>query len=392
MNNRSRILFVSLCVFMLLPMCILSAFADGFDSGSGTQDDPYIIKTSEQLIQLSSSVSAGDSYEGKYIRLESDIVLNDTTELLWTQTARVWIPIGNPNTPFDGSFDGNGYSVSGAYINSESDSVGLFGVVGENGKVFSLTVVNSDMKGNSGTGGIAGVNNGSITYCYNKSIVRGETESGGIAGINNGIIANCTNSGWVGNKDNAGGIAGLNCGSIENCLNIATVNSSFSAAGGITAENRGNISKCCNTGLIMNDFGLAGSIACVSNGGSFSECYYLDGYTPDKFGTKLTESQMRDQASFVGFDFDNIWIMGEGEYLYPVLREEIISENGSNSSAESEEAATGTESDDAGGTSAAEPAQKQSYAIWVLLATLVILVIAKAIVGYVTKNKSQNNE
>ncbi len=385
MNNFSRITSLLLCIVVLLPLCLLSASADGFDSGSGTKDDPYIIKTAEQLSYLSASVSAGDSFEGKYMILESDIVLNETDDLLWTEAAKKWLPIGNPNTAFDGYFDGNGHTVSGVYVDSSSDSVGLFGVVGTSGKVFSLTVINSDLKGNRSTGGIAGTNNGSITYCHNKSTVRGETESGGIAGTNNGVVANCSNSGWVGNKDNAGGIAGLNHGNIENCLNIATVNSDFSAAGGIVAENHGNVSKCCNTGLIINDFGLSGSIACISDG-SISECYYLDGYTPDKFGTKLTEEQMRDSASFSGFDFNNIWVMGEGEYPYPVLREEIPSETVSESDV-SEEASSDTVSDCSGCVSETEPEQKESYAFWVLLSILVILVIAKAIVWYVNKKK-----
>lgn len=387
MNKLSRIPPVLLCVFVLLPLCLLSASADGFDSGSGTKDDPYVITTADQLTYLSSSVSAGDSFEGKYIKLGADIVLNDTSDLLWAQSAQKWVPIGNPNTAFDGYFDGNGHTVSGAYVSSSGDCVGFFGIVGEKGSVISLTLANGDIGGNNSCGGIAGVNKGSIIGCRNLSAVRGEINVGGIAGLNNGSISRCENLGWIGNKGNNGGIAGLNNGSIENCRNSAAVDGGYSTAGGIAAENKGSISKCCNDGIIISEFGLAGSISAVSDEGSIEDCYYLDGYTLDKYSSKLTEAQMRDKSSFVGFDFDNIWVMGEDEYLYPMLREYVATETASTPDEVSEEASSDTVSDCSDCVSVTEPEQKDSYSFWVLLSILVILVIAKAIVGYVNKKK-----
>lgn len=394
MNKLSHIPFLLLCILLLSSFCFSSVFAesdiwdgstaDGFDSGSGTKDDPYIIKSAEQLSLLSSSVSAGDGFGGKYIRLDADIALNGTGDLLWTENAKKWTPIGNPNTAFDGFFDGNGHTVSGAYIDSAGNSVGLFGVIGKNGKVSSLTVADSDISGNHSSGGIAGVNNGTISHCRNNGAVRGESETGGIAGTNNGTISNCSNSGWIGNKGNDGGIAGLNCGIIENCYNIGTVDGGYSAAGGITAENRGSIKKCYNTGLIISEYGLSGSIVGVSDGGNVGDCYYLDGYTPDKFGAKLTESQMQTQASFAGFDFDKVWTMGKGEYLHPTLREYSEPEDTSEPVSVPDETSSEPlpiESE------TKEPEQKESYSLWVLLSILGILAIAKAIVWYVNKKK-----
>lgn len=56
------------------------SIAQGFASGSGSADDPYLIKTAEQLAFFAQSVNSANSYQDTYIRLESDILLNDTTD------------------------------------------------------------------------------------------------------------------------------------------------------------------------------------------------------------------------------------------------------------------------------------------------------------------------
>ena len=61
--------------------------ADGFAGGSGTEEDPYIIMTAEQLAYFAQSVNSGDRYYDTYIRMDSDIQLNDTTDWeYWGQT------------------------------------------------------------------------------------------------------------------------------------------------------------------------------------------------------------------------------------------------------------------------------------------------------------------
>ena len=52
-----------------------------------------------------------------------------------------WQPIGTPDNPYEGTFNGGGYSISGLYINSDTDdNVGLFGTVGEDGTVKNVGV------------------------------------------------------------------------------------------------------------------------------------------------------------------------------------------------------------------------------------------------------------
>lgn len=396
MNSKKIVFSV---VFILLFTLILpfSAVAEGdiwdgssdngFESGSGTQADPYIIKTASQLAFLSKSVSGGESYKDRYIKLDGDILLNEVSDILWTEGAKEWLPVGNPITPFEGFFDGGEHKIIGVYISSGSDSQGLFGVIGENGTVISLTVSNSSISGNNASGGIAGTSNGTIAYCRNNDAVRGATNAGGIVGINNGTVSSCANYGWVGNGGNDGGIAGLNCGTIENCYNNGTVDGGYSAAGGITAENRGTVSKCYNAGFIISEYGLAGGIVC-NNSGTVTECYYLDfGTHTDKLGAKLSQDEMQNKDTFIGFDFEKVWTFdGESDYLYPTLRKYSPESQPPQSGNQSGEVSSPDEASSV--TSEEEPpVPKKSYALWVLLAVLVVLVAIKAIIWYIQKRK-----
>lgn len=399
MNNKKAAAVIALVLLLLslMPVSALAedavwdgSVAEGFETGSGTKDDPYVIKTASQLAFLSQSVSGGDSFKDKYITLESDIALNKTDDLLWTESAVKWASIGNPVTCFDGFFDGLGHTISGVCTATGSDATGLFGVIGENGSVFNLTVASSSIGGNISVGAIAGINNGKIYYCRNNDAVRGAQNAGGIAGTNNGTVFGCANYGWVGNGGNDGGIAGLNCGTIENCYNVATVDGGYFAAGGIAAENRGTISKCYNAGYIISEYGIAGGIA-YENSGNISSCYYLDlGTGTDRFGTKLLQSEMTVKQSFDGFDFEKIWCFNtESDFLYPVFQA-VSDGNTSQGNTEITSQTSNGEGQSAEISDASDTLPKpkeKSYALWVLLGVLVILVAIKAAIWFIQKRK-----
>lgn len=139
--------------------------ADGFAGGSGTEEDPYIIVTAEQLAYFAQSVNSGDRCYDTYIRMDSDIQLNDTTDWEhWGQTdengsiispVNVWTPIGD-NQWFNCIFDGNGHIVSGVYINNEKNNQGLFGEC--NGTIKNVGVLDSYIHGSGNVGGIIAVN------------------------------------------------------------------------------------------------------------------------------------------------------------------------------------------------------------------------------------------
>ena len=67
---------------------------------------------------LDDSINGG-KYSNKYYILTDDIDLNNN----------LWLPIGNSDFPFVGSFDGNGHTIYNLKLSNNYENVGLFGVV-----------------------------------------------------------------------------------------------------------------------------------------------------------------------------------------------------------------------------------------------------------------------
>ena len=89
------------------------------------------VKSVEGLLELAAKVNNGDSeWTSANIALEGDIDLADLN--LVKSTASNWIPIGTPENPFKGTFNGKGYSIKNLYI-EESEAkegkayIGFFG-------------------------------------------------------------------------------------------------------------------------------------------------------------------------------------------------------------------------------------------------------------------------
>lgn len=120
-------------------------------------DTVFELSTAEQLLGLSQLANGGNTFEGKTIKLKADIDLNP----MWNATTKVdsagtvtlasaannvWVPI----PLFKGTFDGNGYSVSGIYSHTDFEvpatEIHYFGGFIdqlENGKVCNLIINNS---------------------------------------------------------------------------------------------------------------------------------------------------------------------------------------------------------------------------------------------------------
>ena len=136
-----------------------------------------------------------------------------------------WTPIGNAQNPYTGTFDGQGYTISGLYFNHDYlDVVGLFG--SNSGTIKNVTIVDSYLHGQQFIGGVCGYNLNEVTNCSYTGIVQGnetETYAGGVSGCNAGKITNCYTAGAVSGKKGIGGVCGINGGSIIACYNIGTV-------------------------------------------------------------------------------------------------------------------------------------------------------------------------
>jgi hypothetical protein len=113
--------------------------------------------------------------------LSADYILTGNITL-----TKNWTPIGiaSPSASrFNGTFDGNGFTISGLTINTPTASnLGMFGVIGS-GTVKNLGLVDVNITGYSNVGGVAGqIVNGTVTNCFVTGNVAGTTV-GGIVGV-----------------------------------------------------------------------------------------------------------------------------------------------------------------------------------------------------------------
>ena len=234
--------------------------------GAGTEQNPYIIKTTEHLSEIQKMVADGDSFAGAYFQIANDVSLPTN-----------WTPIGTRGTAFSGHIDGNhkkltvpagekpllgcvnGASVKDLSIYGEQiEGAGLvddFTGVGLSGSAVVLD--NITLKSGSKTlkSGLvaAGAGNGyasasagfvmTIRNCTIESnVVVGytgtESQIGSFAGRFQGTIENCTSSATVKGKNYVGGIIGTRDNAMAQCVVKnstfhGTVESSGSYAGGI---------------------------------------------------------------------------------------------------------------------------------------------------------------
>lgn len=108
-----------------------------------------------------------------------------------------WLPMeaGEYGTPYQGTFDGQGYAITGLKIRyGASDfysGTGLFETLGQNGVIQNLGLINTDIEVAAGTvGSFCGSNNGIIQNCYNTGSL---TVSEGYQSFMHGIAASGNN-------------------------------------------------------------------------------------------------------------------------------------------------------------------------------------------------------
>lgn len=120
-----------------------------FVEGDGSQSSPYVINTAEEFVLMLISDS-----EGKYYKLGTDIIINDTSAENWTQNAKKWFT-SNDIPTFKGNLDGNSHNVSGIYYDGSQvgECVGLIPVIASPGSVKNIKVINSDITANNGNAG-----------------------------------------------------------------------------------------------------------------------------------------------------------------------------------------------------------------------------------------------
>ena len=208
---------------------------------------------------------------------------------------KAWRPMGMADEKgeftghYKGIFDGNGYSISGLYVNRDEatadvnsrfkSSIGLFGY--HDGVTKNLGILDSYMRGQGCIGGICGYNDGgTIQNCYSAATVCGDSYIGGICGRSrsNSIIENCYNAGYIyGATRSIGGICGDNYSTIESCYNIGIIEGNFMVGGIVgVSSGLGNtiwIKDCYNRGNVIGDTKDIGGIGGYIGSSLVENCY-----------------------------------------------------------------------------------------------------------------------
>ena len=181
----------------------------------------YEITNGGQMFWFAAVVNGG--YENTAQNTAANAVLTANIDL----EKRGWTPIGVGNVSYFGRFDGQGYCITGLYLdNATLDYAGLFGTIGTGGNVRMLEIADLSIQGGDHSGGIAGMNHGSIVYCAARGSLLGGTGSGGIVGENAGQIFSCYTTACA-------AVSGNNTGTAAGCYYLAGTEN---ASGGMTVD------------------------------------------------------------------------------------------------------------------------------------------------------------
>lgn len=246
----------------------------------------FSISTESELNKIAEWTGGfGNNFNDITLVLEKDIVLSCDKDDSATHFKTIGI-----NSPFAGTFDGNGHKISNLYVD-RAGKAGLFAsVYGASIKNLTVegTVVGSSSNGSdpTGVGGIVGYSSSQILIenCVSNVNVSSSCENtGGICGYVNdvdSVIRNCVNIGEIkSNSDKTGGISG-NPGIVYNCANFGAVSGKSNVAG-IAGNTEKDVSLCYNAGAISASDG-ASSAAAIANvagtdTGFYRYCYFKEG-------------------------------------------------------------------------------------------------------------------
>ncbi|MFB6227249.1 MAG: hypothetical protein ABEH88_01475 [Halobacteriales archaeon] len=270
--------------------------------GNGTSDDPYIITNASEL------QATEDDLNATY-RLGADI---DASNTVGWNGGDGFDPVGerpsynSPGPPFTGTFEGAGYTITGLHIDrSTANVVGLFGGVGESGRISDVKLTNIAINGSDDVGGLVGVNAGTVRNASASGAVNGSDVVGGLVGRNRlestvmnlsaGVVRNGFASAAVSGSELVGGLVGVNGGTVRNGFATGAVNGS----------------------------GLVGGLVGVNEEGTVTESYWdmnTTGQPTSSGGIGLTTAQMTGDTARTNLDklaFGTVW--RTRSVGYPVL-------------------------------------------------------------------------
>lgn len=246
-------------------------------SGDGKVNNPFLISTAAELAWFRDHVNEDYANVKASAKLIADIDLSEFCHAANASEniiAKSWEPIGNSKRQYQGTFDGNGKTITNLYINAEQKYMGLFGYTYE-GTIKNLTFEYANV---TNTNSYAGVLVGKAGYgstlqnikISNTCQIKGGNYTGGIAGSLDGNASNCVNYATVQGKEDVGGLFGYYSrtgNSMTACANYGNVTATSNTVGGLVGYySSGTIQDCANYGNIEGTNNVGGMAGYVSKG------------------------------------------------------------------------------------------------------------------------------
>lgn len=294
--------------------------------GNGTLNNPYQIATWQNLYWLSQTSSVWNKH---FIQINDiDFSQADPEISTWANNTG-WTPIGNLSIFFTGSYNGNGKTINGLYINKpNTNTQALFGYLYYSAEIRNLGLTNTDVLANKDVSGLVAENHGNVLNCYSIGVVNGNENTGVLVGANYSNISKCYTSGAVYGFYHTGGLVGWNeNSSLDNCYSSVNV-----TAGSFTGGLSGGNYQCAITNSYSNGFVIGTTYSGGLLGGATRDddviinCFWdieTSGYTHSAGGTGKTSEEMKSITTYsnAGWDFSQIWDINSSQNNgYPFLR------------------------------------------------------------------------
>ncbi len=284
MNNKrqSNRLFTMLMLVMALfiQQWGWAQTASRPSKGDGSTGNPYIITKAEELAWFRDQVNNGKNKI--CAKIANDVEVIDMSKVCHAADASKkieelsWVPIGNDAKKYQGTFDGNGKTITNLYINAikENMGIGFFGYTLQS-KIKNLTFENANVTNTySHTGVLVGYAGYGSTLqnikISNTCQMKGGTFTGGIAGLLDGNAYNCVNYATVQGTQYIGGLCGdysRTGNSMTACANYGNVTASSLRVGGLVGYfDSGTIQDCANYGGVKGTDYIAGMAGSVNKG------------------------------------------------------------------------------------------------------------------------------
>lgn len=348
-------------LFLALLMVMSAGAALTFSTSAADTEADYTVSSADDFVKLFKTDMVADAYAGKTIVLTKDIDMSDVT---WSYAA---------NTSFNGTLDGQGYTVKNLNITSSGIFLALENATIKNIAFSNITVnaahpaviardmvakatatfdnvyVNADITVASGSiygaGYVAQALNGNLTFtnCVSDVTVSGTATAHGIGGFvgytNSGGSVKMTDCAFIGDlsgasaPDGVGGFIGKarNTTTFTRCVSLGKINGSatYNAAFTVAADATGsfNVTDCyaapnsakaidikaggsCPLSLTFNGTSAYSATTAVSDASAFNTAFTSNG----GFVTEIKADALSETMPAIAKS--NKWTVMEGTVAY----------------------------------------------------------------------------